>query len=147
MAELLEIVEDYDGPWRDLIRTTPVSVISEIELTDLPPQLPWSAGHACLIGDAAHPTTPDPGQGGGRAVEDAWTLSRCLAEYREPSQAFHAFEAARFKKVKTIVDSSWRLGAFVYSGWPRLRNFLFRLAPEKLTMRVMERLYRVDSLV
>jgi len=33
MAELLEIVKDYDGPSRDLIRTTPVSVISEVELT------------------------------------------------------------------------------------------------------------------
>ena len=147
IAELLEIVKDYDGPSRDLIRATPVSAVSEIELTDLAPRLPWSAGNVCLIGDAAHPTTPNMGQGGGQAVEDAWTLARCLAEYPEPAQAFHVFETARFKKVKTVVDSSRRLGALVHSGWPRVRNFLFRLAPEELTMRAMERLYRVDSLV
>jgi 2-polyprenyl-6-methoxyphenol hydroxylase-like FAD-dependent oxidoreductase len=146
VAELLEIVKHYDGPSRDLIRATSASAISEIELTDLPARLPWSAGNVCLIGDAAHPTTPNMGQGGGQAVEDAWTLARCLAESREPAQAFHTFETARFKKVKTVVDSSRRLGAFVHSGWPRLRNFLFRLAPEGLAMRAMERLYRVDSL-
>lgn len=102
IAELLEIVKDYDGPSRDLIRATPVSAVSEVELTDLRPRLPWSAGNICLIGDAAHPTTPNLGQGGAQAVEDAWTLARCLAEYREPAQAFHAFETARFKKVKTV---------------------------------------------
>jgi 2-polyprenyl-6-methoxyphenol hydroxylase-like FAD-dependent oxidoreductase len=145
-AELLEIVKEYAGPSRDLIRATPGSVISEIELTDLPPRLPWSAGNVCLIGDAAHPTTPNMGQGGAQAVEDGWILARCLAEYREPAQAFHAFETARFKKVKSVVNSSSRFGAFVHSGWPRLRNFLFRLAPERLTMAAMERLYRLDSL-
>jgi 2-polyprenyl-6-methoxyphenol hydroxylase-like FAD-dependent oxidoreductase len=146
-ADLLEIVKDYRGPSRELIRATPASAISEIELTDLPPQLPWSAGNVCLVGDAAHPMTPNLGQGGGQAVEDAWTLARCLAEYSEPAQAFHVFETARFKKVKMVVDSSRQFGAFVHSGRPRLRNFLFRAAPAALTMRAMERLYHVDSVV
>ena len=34
-----------------------------------------------LLGDIAHATTPNMGQGAGQAMEDAIVLVNCLAEY------------------------------------------------------------------
>jgi 2-polyprenyl-6-methoxyphenol hydroxylase-like FAD-dependent oxidoreductase len=34
-----------------------------------------------MLGDAVHPTTPNLGQGGCMAIEDAMVLARCLKEY------------------------------------------------------------------
>ena len=39
-----------------------------------------SKGNVCVAGDAFHPMTPDIGQGGCAALEDAVVLARCLGE-------------------------------------------------------------------
>jgi 2-polyprenyl-6-methoxyphenol hydroxylase-like FAD-dependent oxidoreductase len=39
-----------------------------------------SKGNVCVAGDALHPMTPDLGQGGCSALEDAVVLARCLSE-------------------------------------------------------------------
>lgn len=143
-AELLEIVEGYTDVAGRLIRATPVSSITEVELEDLPPRLPWSRGSVCLIGDAAHPMTPNMGQGGAQAVEDAYSLSRFLSEHADVSNAFEAFQARRFRKVKSIVNTSFYLGSFIHSGWTRLRNLLFRITPGGLGARALERIYRIE---
>ncbi|KAL6649238.1 hypothetical protein ACP70R_013462 [Stipagrostis hirtigluma subsp. patula] len=39
-----------------------------------------SKGNVCVAGDALHPMTPDLGQGGCSALEDAVVLARCLGE-------------------------------------------------------------------
>ena len=43
-----------------------------------PPQVTWSSGRVCLLGDAAHPMMPNLGQGGCMAIEDAFVLGREL---------------------------------------------------------------------
>lgn len=67
----------------------------------------WHRGHVCLIGDAAHATTPSAGQGASLALEDAALLARCLREGRD----FAAFQALRQKRVNAIVMASRRSGA------------------------------------
>jgi 2-polyprenyl-6-methoxyphenol hydroxylase-like FAD-dependent oxidoreductase len=129
----------------ELIRATPTEVITEVELEDLPSRLPWAHGRVCLIGDAAHPMTPNMGQGGAQAVEDAYSLARCVAEFRDAPKAFDAFQTRRFKKVRSIVNQSFRLGAFIHSDWPRLRNILVRMTPPGVNVRALERLFRVDA--
>jgi len=41
----------------------------------------WSFGNVTLIGDAAHPVTPNMGQGANMAIEDAFALSILLSRY------------------------------------------------------------------
>jgi 2-polyprenyl-6-methoxyphenol hydroxylase-like FAD-dependent oxidoreductase len=38
----------------------------------------WGRGSVTLIGDAAHPSTPNLGQGGAAALEDALELGQAL---------------------------------------------------------------------
>ncbi|XP_065627068.1 monooxygenase 2 isoform X2 [Quercus suber] len=56
-----------------------------------PWELLWgniSKGNVCIAGDALHPVTPDLGQGGCCALEDAVVLARCLGEVllRKPTE-------------------------------------------------------------
>jgi 2-polyprenyl-6-methoxyphenol hydroxylase-like FAD-dependent oxidoreductase len=67
----------------------------------------WHQGRVCLIGDAAHATTPSAGQGASLALEDAALLARCLREGRD----FAAFQALRQKRVNKIVLASRRSGS------------------------------------
>lgn len=43
----------------------------------------WSAGRTCIVGDAAHATTPNLGQGGGMAMQNGMALAAYMANVRE----------------------------------------------------------------
>ena len=60
----------------------------------------WSGGRIVLLGDACHPMRPFMAAGGAMAIEDAAILSRCLAQFDEPAEAYplvrgHAHRAGR----------------------------------------------------
>ncbi len=61
-----------------LLDNTPFEELEQRDLYDRPPQVTWSAGRVCLLGDAAHPMMPNLGQGGCMAIEDAFVLGREL---------------------------------------------------------------------
>ncbi|MGH9411246.1 MAG: FAD-dependent monooxygenase [Vicinamibacterales bacterium] len=142
-----DIVRGYPAIAAEVLSATPPGSTNQIELRDLPARRPWSKGSVCLIGDAAHPMTPNMGQGGAQAVEDAWVIARCLSEHADPAAAFTAFEMRRFSRVRSIVNASRRLGAFIHAGWPRVRNVAFRAAPVRVASRMMNEIYDVASLL
>ena len=59
---------------------------------DLPASM-YSKGRICLLGDAAHASTPHCGAGAGMAVEDAYVLSNLLAKATNGTDINHAFKA------------------------------------------------------
>jgi 2-polyprenyl-6-methoxyphenol hydroxylase-like FAD-dependent oxidoreductase len=67
---------------------------------------PWHRGRTILIGDAAHATTAHMGMGGGMALEDAVVLGQCVAAASTLAEAFDAFMARRFERVRIVVDTS-----------------------------------------
>jgi len=54
--------------------------VEQRDLYDRAPDLNWSEGRVCLLGDAAHPMMPNLGQGGGMAIEDALVLGQEIAK-------------------------------------------------------------------
>ena len=140
---LVDIVSGFAPIAGRLIRETPPEAIVEVELEDLPPRLPWACGRVCLVGDAAHPMTPNMGQGGGQAVEDAFWLGQALANDHDVEKSFETFQRQRFPKVRSIVDRSYWLGAFIHAGWPRLRDLLFGAMPAWAAARSMDSVYRL----
>lgn len=48
---------------------------NRVEIHDIEPWHEWTRGRVALLGDAAHSTTPDIGQGGCQAMEDAVALA------------------------------------------------------------------------
>jgi salicylate hydroxylase len=65
-------------------------------LYDRDPLPTWSRGRVTLLGDACHPMLPFLAQGAASAIEDAWVLSRLLADAEEdPEAALADYERLR----------------------------------------------------
>ena len=75
---LSSLFSDFHPLASDIINATKKENIISAELGDLEIIPEWHTGNVCLIGDAAHATTPNMGQGANQAIESAWVLSECL---------------------------------------------------------------------
>src|SRR5581483_9507798 len=95
----------------ELLASTPPDRVIRADIIDRPPARPWGRGRCVLVGDAAHPTTPNFGQGGGMAIEDGVVLARCLAARpADPAAALAAFEAERFPRTSAVTNEAWKFG-------------------------------------
>ncbi len=140
---LLERFASFGETVRALISGTPDAAIYRSDIRDLKRLDSWSKGRVCLMGDAAHATTPNMGQGGCQAMEDAWFLAQELAN-QPTAKAFRSFELRRRKKVDLVVNQSWLIGKIAHVPFGRgLRNALFRATPASVTARSFEALYRL----
>jgi 2-polyprenyl-6-methoxyphenol hydroxylase-like FAD-dependent oxidoreductase len=100
-----------------------------------------------LLGDAAHAMTPNLGQGGAQAIEDAYALAEKLAAGPTPEEAFRQYQALRMPKVRWIVKTAWRLGQLSHwrSRWAQgLRDLVLRCLPRRMQEKQLERLYALD---
>jgi 2-polyprenyl-6-methoxyphenol hydroxylase-like FAD-dependent oxidoreductase len=89
----------YFGSWHEpigaLIDATDPDHIWSDHLYDRRPLRRWTKGRVTLLGDAAHPMTPDLGQGACQAVLDAWAVARALARHTDVEAAFADYERRR----------------------------------------------------
>ncbi|MBI5721703.1 MAG: FAD-dependent oxidoreductase [Burkholderiales bacterium] len=71
---------------------------------------PWHLGRSLLIGDAAHPTTPQLASGAGMAVEDALVLGEELQRAESVERALEGFMARRYERCRLVVENSLEIG-------------------------------------
>ena len=57
-------------------------------IQDIKPLHTWFSNNVCLIGDAAHPTTPNLGQGACQAIEDAYLLAELFSSEDSVPECF-----------------------------------------------------------
>ena len=115
-----------------IIDATPVDRILRTDITDRDPIECWHDGPVVLLGDAAHPMTPNLGQGAGQAIEDAIVLDHCLAAESTIEDAARRYEARRVSRANGLVRDSRRAGAIAQ--WQSraavsFRNTAMRLIP------------------
>lgn len=109
-AHLQAIFAGWTDPADLIFATTPAEHIFRNDIIDRAPNRPWSKGRAGLIGDAAHSTTPNLGQGGCTAIEDSVVLARHLSTNPAPDRALEAFTAERFPRTAGVINESWKFG-------------------------------------
>lgn len=109
-AELLRLFSAWHDPIRALIDATPASAILRNDIYDRPPLRTWGRGRITLLGDAAHPTTPNLGQGACQALEDAVVLAKALQATADIATALRTYEARRIPRTTMIVNRSLRVG-------------------------------------
>lgn len=146
-TDLQHIFREFHPAVRTIIEHTPDESLIWNDIIDLPPIRRFAFGNVVLIGDAAHATTPNMGQGACQAIEDAVVLADELGRHPEPAEAFAAFEQRRKKRVHFVVNTSWRLGKLAQLSNPWLvsmRNTLLRLMPESVNEHQMKSLLTVD---
>ncbi len=136
-AFLTKFFRDWHAPIPAMLRATKRPRVIRTDLVDRVPTDAWGRGSATLLGDAAHPMTPNLGQGGCQAIEDAWVLARELG--RDPSPGgLRRYEAARQPRTRRFVEESWRFGRVSQSSnrlFMAVRNSAMRLVPESLMQR------------
>jgi salicylate hydroxylase len=94
----------------------------------------WSRGRVTLLGDAAHAMTQNMAQGGAMAVEDAVVLTDKLLSVENISEAFVAYQDARYLRTARVQLSARYYGDVLHMvGAERdLRNAMFKgLDPNK----------------
>jgi 2-polyprenyl-6-methoxyphenol hydroxylase-like FAD-dependent oxidoreductase len=134
------------GNWRhpipSLIEET--EVILKNSLSDRIPTKGWSKNNVILIGDAAHPTTPNLGQGGCTAIEGAYLLAKCIDKYGLTEKAYKRYEELHFDRAKQINQESLRLGKIGQLSNPlaiSLRNLLFYLTPSSISIKLLSKYF------
>ncbi|XXG95391.1 hypothetical protein Hte_001653 [Hypoxylon texense] len=71
------------------------------------------APRICLVGDAAHATTPHQGSGAGMCIEDCYILGRLIAEAakgQDLGRAFRAYDEVRRPRTQKLVETSREAG-------------------------------------
>jgi 2-polyprenyl-6-methoxyphenol hydroxylase-like FAD-dependent oxidoreductase len=108
---LVDLLEPYGGYVREIRKS--INKDTEIRFRPLESfylPSPWHLGRVILIGDAAHPTTPQLASGAGMAVEDALVLAEELAARSSVAASFDAFTARRAERCRLAVESSIEIG-------------------------------------
>ena len=137
-GKLLRWLGNWHQPIPAVIEASDPSAIIKTAIYDRAPVKKWSNGRCTLLGDAAHPTTPNMGQGGCMAIEDAVVLTRCLSHYGDPAAAFQAYERLRYPRTTTVTRVSRHYGSIgqweePLAGW--FRETLLRLGSGKAATR------------
>lgn len=130
--------------WIGLLQGTRTEDILRTDIGDLKRLMHWSRGRIGLIGDAAHATTPNLGQGGAMAVEDALVLADAFKELGLNESAWKRFEQLRRKKVDWTVSTSWFIGKICHLSNPlfrSLRNIALKKTPNRVTQKQVQRIY------
>jgi 2-polyprenyl-6-methoxyphenol hydroxylase-like FAD-dependent oxidoreductase len=146
--ELLCLFKDWYKPALDLIEATPSDHILTTPAFDREAVSTWGAQHVTLLGDAIHPTTPNLGQGGCLAMEDAFVLARCFEKYGATEEALRKYEGCRRHRTAAITRYSRFYGTV--GQWENplartIKKILFPLPPESLLQRLVQTVFDYDA--
>jgi 2-polyprenyl-6-methoxyphenol hydroxylase-like FAD-dependent oxidoreductase len=127
IPQLLEFTRNDQLIWSDII--------------DLKPLKQFAFDKVVLMGDAAHATTPNMGQGACMAIEDAAILANIIEANDNIEMAFKNFEQKRIARTTRIVKNSWNIGKVAQLRNPLLvglRNAAVKWTPATMTEKSMK---------
>jgi len=140
-AEAVALCRDWPAPIPEIVEGTPEDAIVQNDIVDRPPLRQWGRGAVTLLGDAAHASTPNLGQGACQALEDAVVLARCLSGAGSIEAALRKYERLRIPRTAAIVRNSWQTGKILQLDSPpleMLRNwFMGSRLGTRLGMRTL----------
>jgi len=142
-AELLRIFGGWHSPIEALVDATNESDILRNDIYDRPVLSKWGDGRVTLLGDAAHPMTPNLGQGACQALEDAVLLARCMRENREVASSLRQYESERIPRTSALVKQARDIGKIGQWQNPvavELRDAFMRYVGSHFQARQLERI-------
>lgn len=147
VADLQHNFASYHSPIPKILDATPNESLLWNDIIDIKPLKHFAFGPILLLGDAAHATTPNMGQGACQAIEDVVILMEELRIKQPIEQAFKNFEKRRLQRTKYITETSKFIGEVSQWEHPALigvRNALMRILPESISQRSLHKLFEVD---
>ncbi|UXR71365.1 MULTISPECIES: FAD-dependent monooxygenase [unclassified Staphylococcus] len=139
----------YPEPVRHILDRQPETGILHHDIYDLKPLNTFVyQSRIVLLGDAAHATTPNMGQGAGQAMEDAIVLANVLGEYETLTEALKRYDKLRVKHTAKVIKRSRKIGRIAQKQGGltiRLRNGIARKLPKWVISRQLRFLYKTKS--
>lgn len=130
--------QSWPDPIPNLLESTSDELIVHNDLIDLKPMTKWSRGRITLLGDAAHAMTPNFGQGGAQAIEDAVCLALAIKKSDDIDSAFRLYESLRIPRTIEIVNGAWSFGK-IAQGSTWIKRFLRNQVMTKLPKRFVDK--------
>lgn len=145
-SKLQNNYKDFHPLVLTIINQTQADKIIRSDISDLKRLDKWHKDKVVLVGDAAHATTPNMGQGAGQGIEDAYYLANFLAKHNKIEKTLDSFESTRREKVDYVVNNSWRFGKMAHSGFGQLvMKAIMKLTPDKVMKQQMNKLYAIQE--
>ncbi|MCX5379938.1 FAD-dependent monooxygenase [Streptomyces sp. NBC_00091] len=143
-AELLRRYGTWHDPIPALLERIDPGAVLQHDLYDLAAPLPrLHDGRTAWIGDAAHAMTPNLGQGGCQAVEDAVVLAHLLGGPDVPA-ALAAYTRARLARTDAVRIRARRMGRVAALSHPlavAARDLALRAVPARASLRALDDLF------
>ncbi|WP_030374226.1 FAD-dependent monooxygenase [Streptomyces rimosus] len=110
-SELLRRFGGWHQPIPEILAAAdPAAILRNDVRTAARPLPACHRGRVALLGDAVHPMTPNLGQGGCQAVEDAIVLAHRVASDRSLAAALDAYSRERLPRTTEVVRRAERIG-------------------------------------
>jgi 2-polyprenyl-6-methoxyphenol hydroxylase-like FAD-dependent oxidoreductase len=139
-----ERLEPFKGYMSEVVSRIEPDKLIHSDLWDIKALPAWYKEQVVLIGDAAHATNPNLGQGASQAIEDAHALALMLKEYHTVGDALAAYQEARYDRAKYIVDTSYQLAKLTNWGGRIpyiLKKWIMRATPKSVMKKQLQRVY------
>lgn len=129
LEQLQREFADWHDPITELLSLTRPEALLQHPIADSRPHWHWQQDNRiALLGDAAHPLTPNLGQGAAMALEDGWEL----AQHWNAPDAFARYERRRRARLLAVWAASRWVGTMIQWQNPLLcaaRDAHLRLLP------------------
>jgi 2-polyprenyl-6-methoxyphenol hydroxylase-like FAD-dependent oxidoreductase len=143
---VLDLLSGWYEPARAAVEATGESKILRNDIYDRDPLRSWGAGRVTLLGDAAHPMTPNLGQGACQTIEDAVVLARCFGG--GISSSLRLYEERRIRRTAAVMRRSRLVGRVTQLENPllcRLRDALAKRTSARAQLRQYEKIARYEA--
>ncbi|MFC6356925.1 FAD-dependent monooxygenase [Luethyella okanaganae] len=149
-ATLNQLFGGWHRPIPELIAATPSERIHYLPIEELARPLGcFVQGRVVLLGDAAHAMTPNLGQGGGQAMEDAATLAALVASFAKDATpdagrltaALERYDELRRPRSQRIAQQSRLVGQLAHipgRALSRLRDLVLTATPQSALRRQLD---------
>ncbi|PHK50266.1 FAD-dependent monooxygenase [Staphylococcus edaphicus] len=114
------------------------------DIYDVQPLKTFVYQRILLLGDAAHATTPNMGQGAGQAMEDAIVLANCLKTYAF-DEALQRYDKLRVAHTKKVIKRSRKIGKLAQKSNKLVvlvRNTITKIIPNRLVAKQTKFIYK-----
>jgi 2-polyprenyl-6-methoxyphenol hydroxylase-like FAD-dependent oxidoreductase len=141
---LLGLFADWANPIGEMISEVVPEKLVWTSIYDRHWVYRWGEGRVTLLGDAAHPFTPDLGLGGALAIEDAEELHRRLHDDDNVMAALRTYEDMRCEKARVVGVKSRFTGHMAQWANPVMttaRNTLVARCPDFIWSRKIKQTY------
>jgi 2-polyprenyl-6-methoxyphenol hydroxylase-like FAD-dependent oxidoreductase len=138
----LEHLRRRFGAWHEpipaVLAHTPPQAVLRHDIYRLPKLDSYHRGSVVLLGDAAHAMTPNLGQGGGQALEDAIALAAAVSHTPDVATALCQYDhqrRARTQAMSLAATRQLRLGQQLHNPIAvAVRNTAIALTPDRIAL-------------